>query len=94
MNGGTAAQGVGFFPNYEAEGQHEANEFANGNFGLLEAALEWLGERGRTPVYLGVWSENDGAQRLYGRYGFEKVGEYDFPVGDQLDREFILKRSS
>lgn len=58
---------------------------------LLEAALEWLAGLGRTPVYLGVWSENDGAQRLYDRYGFEKVGEYDFPVGQQLDREFILK---
>jgi hypothetical protein len=41
VNGGTAAQGVGFFPPYEAEGQHEANEFANGNYGLLEAALAY-----------------------------------------------------
>jgi RimJ/RimL family protein N-acetyltransferase len=41
---------------------------------------------------VGVWSENVGAQRLYARYGFEKIGEYDFPVGAQLDREFILKQ--
>jgi len=59
---------------------------------LLEAALDWLDARGRAPLYVGVWSENDGAQRLYGRYGFTKVGEYDFPVGAQLDREFILKQ--
>lgn len=59
---------------------------------LLEAALDWLDHEGRTPLYIGVWSENLGAQRLYGRYGFEKIGEYDFPVGRQLDREFILKR--
>ena len=59
---------------------------------LLEAALSWLGERGRSPLYVGVWSENHGAQRLYGRYGFTKVGEYDFPVGTHLDREFILKQ--
>jgi len=58
---------------------------------LLEAALSWLTEQERSPLYVGVWSENDGAQRLYGRYGFAKVGEYDFPVGEQLDREFILK---
>ncbi len=45
VNGGTAAQGVGFFPNYEAEGQHEANEFANGNFGLLEAALAYARDK-------------------------------------------------
>jgi ribosomal protein S18 acetylase RimI-like enzyme len=59
---------------------------------LLERALEWLESRGRGPLYVGVWSENLGAQRLYRRYGFEKVGEYDFPVGEQLDREYILRR--
>ncbi|MGD8287888.1 MAG: GNAT family N-acetyltransferase [Gemmatimonadota bacterium] len=59
---------------------------------LLETALDWLAEGGRSPLYVGVWSENDGAQRLYGRYGFDKVGEYDFPVGEQRDREFILKQ--
>jgi hypothetical protein len=47
VNGGTSATGVGFFPNYETEGQHEANEFANGNYGLLEAALAY--SRDKTP---------------------------------------------
>ena len=59
---------------------------------LLTAALEWLEKRNRVPVYVGVWSENFGAQRLYGRFGFEKVGEYEFPVGRVRDHEFILKR--
>ncbi len=45
VNGGTAQSGVGFFPNYESEGQHEANEFANGNFGLLEAALAYARDK-------------------------------------------------
>jgi GNAT superfamily N-acetyltransferase len=61
---------------------------------LLERALAWLDQQGHTPIYVGVWSENYGAQRLYARYGFgEKVGEYDFPVGAQLDREFIYRRA-
>jgi ribosomal protein S18 acetylase RimI-like enzyme len=59
---------------------------------LLVAALDWLGSRNCTPLYVGVWSENYGAQRLYGRFGFEKVGEYEFAVGQQRDREFILRR--
>lgn len=59
---------------------------------LLTRALAWLAERGCTPLYVGVYSDNVGAQRLYGRFGFEKVGEYDFPVGAHIDREFILKR--
>ena len=61
---------------------------------LLGIALDWLAAANRLPVYVGVWSENFGAQRLYGRYGFEKIGEYFFPVGRTRDREFILKRSS
>ena len=59
---------------------------------LIELGLDWLQTQGRTPIYIGVWSENLGAQRFYGRYGFKKVGEYGFPVGQTVDREFILKR--
>ena len=59
---------------------------------LLAVALDWLAAERFSPLYVGVWSENLGAQRLYGRYGFEKVGEYGFAVGDHVDREFILKR--
>jgi ribosomal protein S18 acetylase RimI-like enzyme len=59
---------------------------------LLDTSLDWLATQGRAPLYVGVWSENYGAQRLYERYGFAKVGEYGFPVGKTIDREFILKR--
>jgi diamine N-acetyltransferase len=59
---------------------------------LMEIALAWLEAQGHTPIYIGVWSENYGAQRFYARYGFSKVGEYGFPVGGTVDREFILKR--
>jgi ribosomal protein S18 acetylase RimI-like enzyme len=58
---------------------------------LFNAALEWL-EAHYSPLYIGVWSENHGAQRLYGRYGFVKVGEYGFRVGATVDRELILRR--
>lgn len=69
-------------------------EFHNLRLGtrLMEVGLEWLTSQGRTPLYIGVWSENYGAQRFYGRYGFNKIGEYGFPVGATVDREFILKR--
>jgi ribosomal protein S18 acetylase RimI-like enzyme len=59
---------------------------------LLNAALDWLEKDGPRPLWIGVWSENFGAQKLYGRLGFEKVGEYHFPVGETRDLEFILRR--
>jgi ribosomal protein S18 acetylase RimI-like enzyme len=58
---------------------------------LMERALEWLAAH-FAPLYIGVWSENVGAQRLYARYGFSKVGEYGFVVGDHVDHEFIMRR--
>lgn len=59
---------------------------------LMDAGLAWLEEKQHDPLYIGVWSENFGAQRFYGRYGFRKFGEYGFRVGKAVDREFILKR--
>jgi ribosomal protein S18 acetylase RimI-like enzyme len=58
---------------------------------LLADALSWLQQPGRD-LWLGVYSDNLGAQRLYGRHGFERVGDYLFPVGRVRDLEFILRR--
>lgn len=60
---------------------------------LLVEALDWLSARGKSPLYVGVWSQNLGAQRLYERFGFTKIGEYEFPVGRTRDREFILRKA-
>jgi ribosomal protein S18 acetylase RimI-like enzyme len=59
---------------------------------LFAEALDWLQASGPRSVWIGVWSENLGAQRFYARQGFVKVGEYGFRVGDTVDREFILRR--
>lgn len=59
---------------------------------LIALGVEWLEAQHRTPLYVGVWSQNFGAQRFYRRFGFNKVGEYGFAVGKTIDREFILKR--
>jgi GNAT superfamily N-acetyltransferase len=60
---------------------------------LIDTALNWLHRPGRQ-LWIGVWSENHGAQRFYARRGFAKVGEYVFPVGETRDREFILRREA
>jgi ribosomal protein S18 acetylase RimI-like enzyme len=59
---------------------------------LFAEVMDWLQSDGPRAVWIGVWSENFGAQRFYERHGFEKVGEYGFPVGRTVDREFILRR--
>jgi ribosomal protein S18 acetylase RimI-like enzyme len=59
---------------------------------LFDAVMAWMQQAGPRDVWIGVWSQNFGAQRFYGRQGFEKVGEYGFPVGRTVDHEFILRR--
>jgi GNAT superfamily N-acetyltransferase len=59
---------------------------------LMTGALDWLEATGRSRIWIGVWSGNHTAQRLYARAGFEKVGEYAFVVGKVRDHEFILRR--
>lgn len=59
---------------------------------LMDAFLAWLDHPQRRTLWVGVWSENVGAQRFYARYGCEQVGTYEFPVGESRDQEFILRR--
>ncbi|PZQ65290.1 MAG: GNAT family N-acetyltransferase [Phenylobacterium zucineum] len=59
---------------------------------LFDEVMAWLQQDGARDVWIGVWSENFGAQRFYQRQGFEKAGEYDFHVGQTVDLEFILRR--
>ena len=49
----------------------------NGGVGraLFEQALAWLERDGPRMLWISVWSENLGAQRFYGRHGFEYAGE-------------------
>ena len=59
---------------------------------LFETALAWLEKDGPRTLWIGVWSENLGAQRFYARHGFGRVGSYEFPVGRVRDLEYILRR--
>lgn len=59
---------------------------------LLTIALDHLEDKRPGPIWLGVWSGNVKAQRVYEKAGFTKVGEYRFPVGTWHDEEFIFRR--
>jgi GNAT superfamily N-acetyltransferase len=59
---------------------------------LLDETLAWLERDGPRRLWIGVFSDNVGAQRLYARRGFEVVGTYKFKVGDSFDHEFIMRR--
>jgi diamine N-acetyltransferase len=58
---------------------------------LMDWALGVARERGHDAVLLSVYAENYGAQRFYQRYGFAKIADITFQVGDQLDPEFLYE---
>lgn len=62
--------------------------------GIGAALIDWMlaeaRQRGADEIQLSVWSENHGAQRFYARYGFDKVADIHFRVGEQLDEEFLF----
>ena len=57
---------------------------------LLSVALDWLTGR-FSNIYLSVYSENYGAQRLYRRRGFEKILDYKYMVGAHSDPEWVMQ---
>jgi diamine N-acetyltransferase len=59
---------------------------------LMDWAMEQFRHRGADEVQLSVYAENHGAHRFYARYGFEKVADITFRVGDHIDPEFLFAR--
>ncbi len=58
---------------------------------LMDWALEVAREREHDAILLSVYAENFGAQRFYQRYGFGKIADITFRVGEQLDPEFLFE---
>ena len=59
---------------------------------LMAWALAEAREGGHDAVQLSVYSGNHGAQRFYARYGFAKIADIHFRVGEQLDEEYLFEK--
>nr|WP_137681759.1 GNAT family N-acetyltransferase [Aurantiacibacter suaedae] len=59
--------------------------------GLMDWAMDEARAGGHDALQLSVYSENYGAQRFYARYGFAKIADIYFDVGDQRDEEFLYE---
>lgn len=59
---------------------------------LMDWAMDQFTARGADEVQISVYAYNDGAHRFYARYGFAKVADITFRVGDHIDAEFLFAR--
>lgn len=57
---------------------------------LMNWTLDEARKAGADEIQLSVWSGNHDAQRFYQRYGFGKIADITFQVGEQTDEEFLF----
>jgi diamine N-acetyltransferase len=58
---------------------------------LLNAALTFAKEKGKTFVWLGVWDHNTRAIRFYEKNGFKTFGSHPFPFGDEIQNDWLMR---
>lgn len=59
---------------------------------LMDWAIGLARYRGHDAILLSVWSGNTGAHRFYARFGFGKIADIHFKVGEQLDEEYLFEK--
>ena len=60
---------------------------------LMDAALDTARSRGALTLWLGVWERNPRAAAFYSKYGFTRVGEHTFMLGEDAQTDWVLARS-
>lgn len=58
---------------------------------LMRWAIDKAHLREADEMYLSVFIDNHRARRFYERYGFERVGRYDFMVGTHVDEDIVMR---
>lgn len=59
---------------------------------LMQKALEVARAKSYTTIFLGVWEHNKRAQAFYHKWGFERVGEHIFQMGDDAQTDWWMER--
>lgn len=64
--------------------------------GIARELYDWAEaealERGAMHIQLTVYIDNHRARRFYDRRGYEEAGRYDFPVGNHVDEDVIMRK--
>ena len=59
---------------------------------LMRRCLELAQAAGATALVLGVWEHNERAKAFYQRFGFREVSEIAFKLGQDIQRDLILRK--
>lgn len=59
---------------------------------LMESCIDIAKQKEKDYLWLGVWERNLRAIEFYKKWGFEKFSETDFLLGDDVQRDWLMKK--
>ncbi|MFN7931334.1 MAG: GNAT family N-acetyltransferase [Blastocatellia bacterium] len=59
---------------------------------LMQWAMDEARRKGCETIFLGVWEHNERAKAFYHRWGFARVGEHIFQMGDDPQTDWWMAR--
>jgi diamine N-acetyltransferase len=59
---------------------------------LMSACIDEMKQHGSDVVWLGVWERNGRAISFYSKFGFAEVGEQEFALGGDAQRDIVMVR--
>jgi ribosomal protein S18 acetylase RimI-like enzyme len=60
---------------------------------LMKECIAVARDRNKQIIWLGVWKENLRAIAFYERWGFEIFAEHDFVLGNDIQKDWLMKRT-
>jgi ribosomal protein S18 acetylase RimI-like enzyme len=59
---------------------------------LMEECLRLAALKAKQVIWLGVWEHNERAISFYKKFGFEKFGEHNFILGNDVQTDWLMKK--
>ena len=59
---------------------------------LMQACIDTAKKLNKKMIWLGVWEKNQRGISFYEKWGFEKFGEHDFILGDDVQLDWLMKK--
>ena len=60
---------------------------------LMNYSFKIAADWNKSYIWLGVWDQNVKAIAFYIKMGFKKVGQHTFKMGEELQNDFIMKKT-
>ena len=59
---------------------------------LMQACIDMAKKMNKKIIWLAVWEKNQKGISFYKKWGFERFGEHDFILGDDVQLDWLMKK--